>query len=142
MTAYAPAAHSKSAIAPLTSSCALAGVSSSLAGMLLGVSTWRALLKRSHPTAASSARASVAAYLIGPPPSIAQVDGQHPLCELRQRRLLPRAEVAAPAPAEEHGFRLDAAVAGPGVQVPPGHGHRRPIGADGVGPGVGQRVRH
>src|ERR1051325_9455419 len=83
-SAYAPAAHSKSAIAPLARSWALAGVSSPLAGMTLGLWTSRALLKRSHPVAVSRPRTRIVAYLIGRSPQVAHVDGDDPLRELRQ----------------------------------------------------------
>src|SRR5437870_12466718 len=86
---YAPAAHSKSATAPFVSSCAFEGTSSPPAGILLGFWTSRALLKRSHPAVAKRPRIRIVKGLIGRLSSVAQVDGNHPLHELRYVSLLP-----------------------------------------------------
>src|SRR6266480_2733437 len=140
MTAYAPAAHSKSAIAPFTSGSALAGVSSPPTGMFVGLLTSRALSKRSHPVAARTTTARSAMYLMGRLSSVSQVDGDDPLRELRQIGLLPGAEVASAGPAEEHGFGFQATVARPRVQISSGERYGGVGRADGARPALGQRV--
>src|SRR2546422_944929 len=108
--------------------------------MLLGFWTSKALLKRSHPAVARRARMGIVRSLIGRPSSVAQVDGNDPLHQLRYVSLLPRAEVAAPSPAEEHCLGLESGVPSPGVQIPAGKRHHRAARPDGFGPEVGQRV--
>src|SRR5437667_3700056 len=142
ITAYDPTAHSKSAIAPFARSCALAGISSVPAGMVLGLWSWRALSNRSRPAVPPrSPSARIAGYLIGPS-SVAHVDGHDPLGELRQIGLLPGAEVAAATPAEEHRLGLEAGIARPRVEVPAGERHQGSARSDGLRPDLGQRIGH
>src|SRR2546425_691460 len=142
ITAYDPTAHSKSAIAPFARSCALAGISSVPAGMVLGLWTSRALSNRSQPAVPPrSPSARIAGYLIGSS-SVAHVDGHDPLGELRQIGLLPGAEVAAATPAEEHRLGLEAGIARPRVEVPAGERHQGSARSDGLRPDLGQRIGH
>src|ERR1043166_7450432 len=105
-------------MALFTSSPAFAGVSIPPAGTVLGFWTSRALSNRSHPaTAARSPRTAIVEYFIGRSSSVAHVDGDDPLGELRQRRLLPRAEIAATGAAEEHRFGIESGITRPGVGV-------------------------
>src|SRR5688500_19946663 len=72
--------------------------------------------------------------------SEAQVDGDDPLCQLRQRGLLPNAVAASTAATEEEGLRLEPAVVRPGVQIPSGYGDRGAAGARIGRPCRGERV--
>src|SRR5919106_1702902 len=76
------------------------------------------------------------------PSSEAEVDGQDPLRELRQRRLLPQTEPTAAAAAEEVRLGLEPAEGGPGVQVAPRKLHAGARCAQRLRPGVRQRVRY
>src|ERR1041385_7474448 len=130
-------------MALFTSSPAVARVSLPPAGTVLGFWTSRGLSNRSHPaTAARSPRTAIVEYFIGRSSSVAHVDGDDPLGELRQRRLLPRAEIAATGAAEEHRFGIESGITRPGVEVAARDRDHRTPRADRADPGGGGRVRH
>src|SRR5687767_2459961 len=113
-------------MAPLTSSCALAGeLSSGNAGTRSTGSTASTRSSEPQPVDATSA-SMIIMVRIG---SVAEVHGDDHARELWKHVLLPVPITAAPGAAKVGGFGLETAVARPGVQLAAGERHARLSGA-------------